>query len=295
MMTASSPRQSFRVVACMILLASTFIASDVSADEDRAMHVGRVIGSTAVPMDRGQGASRAGGPLGLGDPCNCDEDCDAGLGDQCNIVQCIVRGVCSGDNTTPCSTSQGGGSPDADCEENEKGEPNGICQQNSFVQRCDVVQLIGWPCDANSDFCTMDQCEDDGTGSRTSVCTPQDDGAGGPLSACPKQCVGGPATSLRCTQSSDCPQGSCEIMPGGGCDSAAETCYVGASLATAIGRCCTNGACSETDEATCTSGGGAWDGRHGPSAAPTPPRPSRRRWRSWPGLRSDSMVAAMRQ
>ena len=193
MMIASYPMPSFRVAACVIFLASTFGASVVSADDGRVLHMGRVVSSTAVSTSRGQGASRASGTLGLGDACSCDEDCDAGLGDQCNIVQCIVRGVCSGDNTTPCSTAKAGGSADADCEENEQGEPNGVCQQSSVRQRCDVVQLISWPCDVDIDFCTTDQCEDDGTGTGTSVCTPQNDGAGGALSACPKQCAGGPA------------------------------------------------------------------------------------------------------
>ena len=75
------------------------------------------------------------------------------MGDQCNIVQCIVRGVCSGDPNIPCSV-------DATC----NAAVAGVCQQSSFRQRCDVVQLIGERCDADTDFCTMDQCEDDGGG-----------------------------------------------------------------------------------------------------------------------------------
>ncbi|MCH7926278.1 MAG: hypothetical protein IIC51_12160, partial [Planctomycetes bacterium] len=66
------------------------------ADQDSVMHVGRVIGSIPVVSKSGQPAiSRAAGGLGLGDPCSCDQDC-AAVGDQCNLVQCIVRSICSG-------------------------------------------------------------------------------------------------------------------------------------------------------------------------------------------------------
>ena len=74
---------------------------ELFADEVR--HVGRVISSTAVATNSDVGSSRGGGTLQLGDPCSCDQDCDPALGDQCNIVQCVVRSVCDGDNQTPCT------------------------------------------------------------------------------------------------------------------------------------------------------------------------------------------------
>ncbi|MCH8149100.1 MAG: hypothetical protein IH987_14145, partial [Planctomycetes bacterium] len=230
-------------------------------DRGRGAHVGRVVGSTPVATNRGAGASRAAGGLPLAAECSCDEDCDASFGDQCNIVQCIVRGVCSDDPTVPCSTAQAGGSADADCE----AVGAGTCQSNSFVQRCDVVQLTGWTCEFGNGFCIEDRCEDDGTGNEHSVCIPQISGqAVLPLSPCPSQCVGGAANGLRCDRSSQCPQGDCLITSGGLCDDATEACYVGPSVALALGRCCIGDTCTETDEATCTSGSGEWYRYRGP-------------------------------
>ena len=192
-------------------------------DDGRVVHVGRVIAGTPVPTKGGLvAASRAAGSIPIGVPCSCDQDC-AAVGDACNIVQCIVRSFCSDDNSVPCIT-------DSDCAAAGAGTCTneiGGCDANdppncNFVQRCALVQLIDWPCDVDADFCTLDRCEDDGQGIGNSVCAAQDDGAGGALSACPKHCVGGPAGFHRCTQSSDCPQGSCRIIPGGGCDSAGE-------------------------------------------------------------------------
>ena len=57
------------------------------------VHVGRIISATRVAVKGPSVSSRAAGTLGLAAPCNCDEDCDPGLGDQCNLVQCIVRGL----------------------------------------------------------------------------------------------------------------------------------------------------------------------------------------------------------
>ncbi|MCH8150006.1 MAG: hypothetical protein IH987_18845, partial [Planctomycetes bacterium] len=227
--------------------------------EDTVMHVGRVVSGTRVATKGGEAStSRAAGSLLLGDPCSCDEDC-APAGDDCNLTQCILRSFCTDDPAVPCSS-------DNDCERAGAGtctDEIDNCESHdppdcNFVQRCDTVQLIGWPCDADADFCTADLCADDGLGSGTSICVAQDDGAGGTLSACAKHCVLGPANGLRCGQASDCAQGSCQIIPNGGCDSAAEACYVGASLGTAIGRCCSDDpepACTETDEASCA---GEW-------------------------------------
>ncbi len=75
------------------------------------------------------------------------------------------------------------------------------------------------------------------------------------MNACPKQCVGGAANGLRCDRSGQCPQGDCLIKTGGLCDDATEACYVGPSVADAIGRCCDAGSCTETTQAACT---GTW-------------------------------------
>ena len=137
-------------------------------------------------------------------------------------ADCIVvgAGTCTSEN--------------ADCASNDPSNCN-------FVQRCDLVQLMGWPCDKDGVFCTLDLCEDDGTGSGNSVCEEQDDGVGpNPtlLSPCAKQCVGGSAQNRRCDRPGDCPQGACRIKPDGLCDDTTAACYVGTSVAGAIGRCC---------------------------------------------------------
>ena len=84
--------------ATMDRLRTTDSKRVVEFSDDGVRHVGRVLSSTAVASAGGGGSSRAAGILGLGDPCSCDEDCDGSLGDRCNLVQCIVRGVCTGDN-----------------------------------------------------------------------------------------------------------------------------------------------------------------------------------------------------
>ncbi|MCH8148019.1 MAG: hypothetical protein IH987_08510, partial [Planctomycetes bacterium] len=229
-------------------------ADTVEAVETR-VHFAKIIGSSPVSSAGNAGASRAAGNGQLAEICSCDEDCDASLGDQCNIVQCIVRGVCSDDPTVPCSTAQAGGSADADCEAVNAG----TCEPGSFVQRCDVVQLSGWTCETGNGFCIEDRCEDDGTGNEHSVCVPQSSGfSGSDLNPCPSQCVSGAANGLRCDRSSQCPQGDCLITSGGLCDDGTEACYVGLTVNGAIGRCCTGGACTESDETTCTGGGGSW-------------------------------------
>jgi len=179
----------------------------VEAVETR-VHFVKVIGSSPVASSGGAAASRARGGLPLAAECSCDEDCDPGLGDQCNIVQCIVRGICTDQvdgMDVPCSTAQAGGSADADCE----AAGAGTCDADSFRQRCDVVQLTGWSCESGNGFCIEDRCEDDGEGNEHSVCLPQITGLniGGPLSPCPKQCLAGAAAGLRCERSSQCPQG----------------------------------------------------------------------------------------
>ncbi|MCH7994304.1 MAG: hypothetical protein IIB57_07655 [Planctomycetes bacterium] len=93
-------------------------------EEDIVRHVGRVISSTPVPSSGNAAASRAAGGLAIGSPCSCDQDC-AASGDQCNVVQCIVRGLCTGDNATPCSS-------DGDCTD------NGTCDA---AARCFVRQI----------------------------------------------------------------------------------------------------------------------------------------------------------
>ncbi|MCH9002178.1 MAG: hypothetical protein IIC02_06355, partial [Planctomycetes bacterium] len=209
------------------------------------LHVGRIISATPVARKGGSPSSRAASHLQLGDACDCDEDCDPSLGDQCNIVQCIVRSTCTLDNQTPCIT-------DGDC------QGNGTCASGGFRQRCDVVQLVGGSCEAGNGFCIEDRCEDDGTGSEHSICVPQVTGPGaGDLSPCPKQCVGGAANGLRCERSSQCPQGDCLIKGGGQCDEADDVCYVGnpGDPSSAIGRCCNGDSCTETTQAAC---GGIW-------------------------------------
>ena len=168
--------------------------------EDTVLHVGRVIGANLVATKGHTAAtSRAAGSTPIGDECSCDEDCNAADGDDCNLVQCIVRSTCTGDGQSPCSTN-------GDC------EGNGTCDTSlgAFVQRCDTIQLIDWPCDLDADFCTADRCEDDLSGQSHSICAAQNDtsdGSGGSLSACAKQCAGGPAAGLSCARASDCAQG----------------------------------------------------------------------------------------
>ena len=133
--------------------------------EDRVMHIGRVMSSTPVPSSGNAAASRAEGGLALGVECDCDQECDGAApgADACNIVQCIVRSVCSEDDGVPCllgsavCVDAGAGS----CETDAFGCESNVPPDCNFVQRCAIVQLIDWPCDADEDFCTADLCEDD--------------------------------------------------------------------------------------------------------------------------------------
>jgi len=231
---------------------------------DRHIRQARIISSS--PVGSGGGSAARGGGLALGDPCDCDQDCDPAAGDQCNLVQCVRRSTCTGNPSVLCQV-------DEDC------AGVGICNPAlaNLVKRCDTVQLIDWPCEFAPDngFCNLDLCKDDGTGTEHSVCATADDrgdGTGSPLNACAKQCNGGPNVGQNCDNGGDCPGldtggnvAACVLRTGGACDEATDSCYVGTpgDFSTAIGRCCETGvaepAClGEKTLADCTTAGGAW-------------------------------------